>query len=302
MPTELRWLLSTSTSSLHAASAILHSDSITNDELIQSLTAPAELLAREISTAGFNKKKLLSQLVPLSASIDNNQQLADTAIRKAFGPNALSEDVAARIAGAISDIENAFIHAHPNAVGDLETRGRVLREQWESRGPGMLATISRITERGLLPEQADVVLVHPALGGGGMPFMKMNLVTIEAVLTNPSAELPEVVRLGWMLSTLNLDLPLHCDTIQADRLPVIGSLAMLPAALQAASDVEWCHDTPQLLQQAITDWKVGVQDPASVADVVTRWWETYQSAQPRWSVALAALDQTLPAAGLLSPR
>ena len=68
-----------------------------------------------------------------------------------------------------------------------------------------MAAIGRLTERELVVERADVILVHPVLGGGGWAYPPYNAVCFEAVLANPIAELPEVVRLGWLLAQLNLD-------------------------------------------------------------------------------------------------
>lgn len=293
MPTEIRWLASTSTSSLHAAATILRGQTIADSDLASAISAPSELLAHEIDVTGNDRSKLLSQLIPLSATIDNNRQLTDTAAKKAYGPNALSDTAIARIAGAISELENSFVHCHPKAMQEIETRGRLLREQWESRGPGMLASISRHTDGSLLVEHADTVLVHPTANGGGVACPPLNTVVIEAVLTNPDAALPEVMRLGWMLSTLNLDLPIYRDVIHADRLPIIGALAMLPPSIQAGQDVEWCGLDDSLVEHAIVRWGIDVVDPVATSDVLRRWWSTYQSAQPRWSVALAALDQTI---------
>ena len=299
MSIEIRWLVSTSTSSLHAAATMLRGFSIADAELAQTLQEPTDLLAQEITAAGFDQQKLVSYLIPLSASIDNNRQLTETTIRKAFGPGDLNDGAISRIASAVGEVENTFVRCCPDAIETLEVRGRVLREQWESRGPGMLATVSRLSEPELLPGQADIVLVHPASGGGGMPFMRLNLVTIEAVLANPDVALPEVVRLGWMLATLNLDLPIHSDTVPGDRLPVVGSLAMLPVALSAGEEVEWCRYSSQLVEQAIRGWHIDIEKPADVADVLMRWWETYQAARPRWTVAMAALDQALVEQNLL---
>ena len=51
----------------------------------------------------------------------------------------------------------------------------------------------------MLP-QCDVLLIHPALGGAGEAHLAYNSVRIEAVLANPNADLPEVVRLAWLIA------------------------------------------------------------------------------------------------------
>ncbi|MCE9526367.1 MAG: hypothetical protein K8R36_09970 [Planctomycetales bacterium] len=71
-------------------------------------------------------------------------------------------------------------------------------------------------------------------------------------------------------------------------LPRVAQLAMLPVALAAGREVELCLDSPDLLAQAITNWRL-IADPT----VVTQWWETYRESRPPFAVALAALDKML---------
>ena len=104
-----------------------------------------------------------------------------------------------------------------------------LREQWEARGPGLLRAVGLRTEESLVADEAQVIVVQPALGGGGQAHLSANAVRIEAVLANPHAELPEVVRLAWLLAQLQLDLPAYSDRIQADRLPHVLSLVVSEA-------------------------------------------------------------------------
>jgi len=136
-----------------------------------------------------------------------------------------------------------------------------------------------------------VLLVHPALGGAGEAHLAYNSVRIEAVLANPNAELPEVVRLAWLIAQLQCDLPKYSDTIHADRLPRIARYAMLPAALLAAEAVELLRFTPEMIGQAMTAWRLAVPQGIDAAGVVNQWWQTYLETRPPWNVALAALDQ-----------
>ena len=121
---------------------------------------------------------------------------------------------------------------------ELELRTGPLRLQWEARGPGMLRTIGELTEPELIVPSADVILVYPALGGGGDAQLPNNTVRIEAVLANQVTELPETVRLGWMLAQLHLDVPMYGENVHIDRLPHVARFAMLVPALQAAEEVE----------------------------------------------------------------
>lgn len=199
----------------------------------------------------------------------------------------------ASLEGALGAIDMANQSALPNLNEELEFRERPIHEQWEARGNGMMQRIGQLTEEGLIAPQCDVLLVHPALGGAGEAHLAYNSVRIEAVLANPNAELPEVVRLAWLIAQLQLDLPKYSDTIHADRLVQVARYAMLPPTLIAAQDVELARFTPELIGQAICGWRVQQPAETDVATAIGQWWQTYLETQPPWNVALAALDQML---------
>jgi hypothetical protein len=180
--------------------------------------------------------------------------------------------------------------AIPNLTDELALRERPLREQWEARGPGLIWNIANLTEAGLVPEQADVLLVRPAFGGAGAAHLQANSLRVEAVLANPHAELPEVVRLAWLVAQLDLDLPRHSEEIQADRLPHVARLAMIPPVLKAAEAVELVRYSPELIGRAIAAWHLAVPPGLDAVSVVSDWWETYQLDKTPFQVALAALD------------
>jgi hypothetical protein len=178
---------------------------------------------------------------------------------------------------------------------------------------------------------ADVVLVYPAYGGGGRAHLLYNSVRIEAVLTNPVPELPEIVRLAWLLAQLNIDLPAFSENLRPQRRNKIAQLAMLPATLQAAEEVELARCDPAAIRLALKVWNVGasrvltegqnemspqpassdwgleeattfnpsncsadaVQDQGELTSVLFEWWQTYVESRPRWPTALAALDRML---------
>ena len=123
--------------------------------------------------------------------------------------------------------------------------------------------------------------------------MAYNSARIEAVLANPVAELPEVVRLGWLIAQLQLDLPRYSEAIHPDRLAKVAGLAMLPAALTAAEGVELVRDARALFEQAILAWQLAPPADTNPGALVSEWWQTYQETKPPWNVALAALDQLL---------
>jgi hypothetical protein len=286
----LRWIPHIGTSALHAAEASWRGDTIVDAQLAEAVREPAAELARRITTYGLPELRMWRNLGALIPTFDTRRQAVKIAGLRAKG-SALSEIAVAAIAGAITDVEKAVTTAFPGLHEELELRGRVLREQWEARGPGMLARVQQLLPDDVLLQGSDVLLVQPALGGDGKANLVNNTVRIEAMLANPHPKLPEVVRLAWLLSQLNLDVPKFSENIHPDRLPHITALAMLPVALEAAHYVELVTFDRELLPLAIDAWRLRVPADANPAELIANWWVTYQEAKPTLAVALQALDE-----------
>jgi hypothetical protein len=219
--------------------------------------------------------------------------LAEAALKKAAGRVEGLEALVASLAAEIAHVQTALRTALPQLVDELALRERPLREQWDARGPGMLVRIGNLTEEALVVPEAEVVLVHPAFGGGGDAHLSYNSVRMEAMLANAHAELPETVRLAWLVAQLQLDLPAIGENVHVDRLPHVARLAMLPAALQAAEDVELARFSPDLVRQALLMWRVLTPPGVDIVQILLAWWETYQQTRPPFSIALESLDQMM---------
>lgn len=290
MPTELRWLASASASCFHATAAVVAGRTLTDPAAAQALQPPAAALAETLAGLPRSPATVLEHVTALSAGIENNRQLADVATLKLFGA-ARSAWLVDRLTALFADLERAFLVAVPDVVEQLSLRWAPLHEQWEARGQGLLAGVRRLTEPEVLVESAEVVLVHPVLGGGGAAHLPYNSVRIEAVLTNALADLPEVARLAWLLAQLQCDLPLFQGEIHRDRLPQVAALALLPVALTAGGDVELTTCDQATLAHAIAAWTPHADRCDELSATVWSWWETYVAGRPRWGVALAALDK-----------
>jgi hypothetical protein len=288
----LRWLASQSTSALHAASAMAQGRTLVDGELAAALASPVDELRRDLASLQVPEARFLRMACALATTFDNNRQLAKMALYRTLGkasPDAQSE----RLGGRIADVEAALRRHNAEVLEELDYRSKPLREHWEARGPGLLRRLFEITDPRLAVEGADIVLVLPVLGGGGAAQLQNNSVRIEAVLANPHAQLPEVARLGWMIGQLHLDLPVFAEEIDRDRLPHIAALAMIPPALAAAQHVELAALDDEHVRLAIEAWHVQVPSEVEPVDVVMRWWEAFEQAQPPFEVAFKALDRML---------
>lgn len=287
MHTELTWPIHPTTTALCAAAALELGRVPADQPLAETLAPAAALLADACRQAGAQPTAFLAHLIPLSADNAPLGALAATALVKTIGRQE-GDQHAASLAVALRQLDAALAAARPKLTDELLMRRDVIQEQWDARGPGFLATVKRLTDATVVPERADVLLTHPLLGGGGDPWILYNRVTLEAVLAIPHAALPEVVRLGWLLSQLNLELPAMSELIAPKRLPQVASLAMLCVALQAAEEVELARANEETMSLALTAWRLDTQ-PLTAADLWI-WWQTYLAARPSWPAALAALD------------
>jgi hypothetical protein len=288
MPTELRWIVSTAASSLHAASALVEGAPLADQKIAAALQAETQGLGHDLAAIGLEPRLFFEHAIPLSVQYDVPLELAHAILSKLAGPEPMHAG-AATLSRRLIALEAALEQAHPGGLAELELRAQPLGEQWEARGPGLLAMVARLTESDLLVSQADVILVQPVQGGGGAAHWNYNSVRIETVLANPVEQLPEVVRLGWLLAQLNMDLPKFQGDMRRDALAEIGPLAMIPPVLAAAQEVELARCDLPTLAAALKAWQTGPAEPG----VLIEWWDTYQTARPAWTVALGALARLL---------
>jgi hypothetical protein len=292
MPPELRWTTSFSTSCLHAAEAVARGQLITDVRMAEAIAEPAQRLRQSIHAAGLPRTVFWRHLVGLSATIQGSRELALRAATRVVG-SAAAERLAPDLAACIAGVEGAVRLALPNLLEELSLRTRPLREHWEAIGPGLLRSVARWSDPELIVPEATVVLVHPSLGGGGAAHLPLNLVHLEAILTHPVPELPESLRLGWLLAQLNLEVPRFSERVRGAHLPVVAELAMLPVTLRAAEDLELLRLNTEVLDLALKTWQIVTPADLDPVDVVWRWWETYLDTRPRWEIALTALDRML---------
>ena len=288
----LHWRPHLTTSGLHAAEAIARGIALADQRLADALQAPAQELKRAIAAESMSAPRFWRWLFTLAPTGGGGRELAMAALTKTVGrPRA--ELLVHRMAAALAGVDSAMRRAFPDLLAELELRMRPLREQWEARGPGMLHALAHRTEESLVAAESQVIVVQPALGGGGAAHHSANAVRIEAVLANPHADLPEVVRLAWLLAQLQLDLPAFSDRVNAERLPHVAAFAMLMPVLEAAQEVELVQCSPSLLKRAIAAWQLPVPPDLDAPQVVLQWWDTYRESRPPFPVALTALDQML---------
>ncbi|NQT36877.1 MAG: hypothetical protein HQ581_05285 [Planctomycetes bacterium] len=291
MTIELRWMVSQSASSFHAAGASCRGLALLNPSLAEAIAEPARALSNEIRAFRLPEAPFWDHLAAMSAEIENDRELVEMALRKTIAAGAIMPTMVHGLAARVADVEAAVERVLPELVEEMADQADFLRDQWKARGNGLLGRIAELTDPNVLVPGATVMLVYPVLGGGGGAHLATNRVHVETVPSDPVEQLPEVVRLAWLLAQLNVDLPIFSDRIHRDRHPLIASLALLPPALAAGMPDEWEPCSRENIELALATWHVDGPAGVDLPEIVGTWWETYSASRPPWSVALAALDQ-----------
>lgn len=298
---QLTWRASQSASCFHAAVAATEGYALADQQLAAAIDRPRKSLCQEIDFARLRPATILREMYALAAAgIEGDRLLVERTLARKAGMANVSETLLQRLTGQVRDLEVAYRNYHasrkgPPLVEELDLRSQPLRQQWQAYGPGLLNQIGRLTEPELLAESAEIVLVQPAIGGHGVAHLGNNRLTFEAVLANPVPELPEVVRLAWLLAQLQIDLPRYSDRIARERLDSLATHATLPPTLAAAREVEIVPSGTESALQALNAWHMGAAaSRESRAAALADWWGAFEENPPAWPVALAALDALLP--------
>ncbi len=292
-PINLRWKASLSVSSLYAVLCSVEGHRSASNSLAELLHEPSNTLVQSIESSGLDVLSLLDSLVCLAAEYENNRQLVEVTLTRLYGRETATPERLSILSGAISGLISRTMNQRPELIDELSLRAKPLQEQWESRGPGLMRTLAQLTEEGFVAEGGEVVLVTPFLGGNGRAFLRTNRVLIEAVLTNPHPNLPETLRLGWLLAQLQADTPSYAEGVTGDQLATLAQLATIPAILAAAESVEWAACDLATIEQALKCWYFQTDAPIELAEKLLHWWNTYNLGASSWHVAWRALDAVL---------
>jgi hypothetical protein len=238
-----------------------------------------------------SRENFWRHLLPLSAQAKARRDLVDVVLRKTGTSEQDHGRAVERIVPPLATVEMAYREIHSKLDFELENRILPIQQQWEARGPGLWFHLRRHMPEEMLVDQADVILVHPVSGGGGRPHLLYNSVRLEAVLYHPHPELPETVRLAWLLAQLQMDLPIISETVHRDRLELIAGLALLPPILEAAHQVELVAPPETSLPRALKLWNLLPPRAQLDAAGLATWWQAREARDTPWHVALAALDR-----------
>jgi hypothetical protein len=285
---KIQWTWNRRASGLHAAEAWRRHLHLTDTAWFETLRAPSEALQVRIQDCGGDPEMIWRHLHGLSPSVTSSRQLAQQALQVTLGlPQA---EVVEGLERALDALDAGVARVQPRLEQELELRAEPLRLQWEARGPGLLRQMATRVDNELLVPHVNIILVHPLLGGGGEAHLLYDSVRLEGVLYHPHPELPETLRLAWLIAQLNQEVPGYSEAIDPDRLHDLAAIALVPAALMAADYVELARFDEPTLCRAMELWHVPrLVDNQSA--LVWDWWQTFCETRPHWRIALQALER-----------
>jgi hypothetical protein len=283
----LNWRTSPGIHCYHAAHQVRQGHTLVDSSLQAALREPVANLDRGIVEERLSPDLFWRHLVPLSAEFDKTRQLTEVLLTKLQG-RVEAQIRIPRFERHLNEVREAFLK---NKLKMTEIMLEPLQQAWNYQGAGLLSGVVNWTDEKILVDEAIVFVVPPVSGGGGAAHLQYNSARIE-VVENSGSELPEIVRLAWLLSQLNLDLPCFGEKVAIQRLDRVASLAMIPVALAAAEALQMLICNQETIAGAMRTWLPPDHLDASIT-TVTQWWEVYQTKRPVWSAALQALDQLL---------
>lgn len=313
----LKWTPCVSASAIHATHCLAQGMALSDPDLENGLRHSAERL-KEMAVRS-DPQRFWTALLAGSASIAQNRPLAEFVFREAVIPferadSEFSETSIAELSGVITEVEAAFLSHFPKIEQQLPLRAGPLRDLWTGFGSGLAAHVKRLTQAQIVFGAAESVLVQPVCNGGGWPLMGRNAMVMEAVLANPEPELPEVLRVAWLLCQVAWDAgqraaqrekaqqerahPENSDQVesQSSRQPFrfpseVERLAFIAVVLAAGQVVELCKMQEETVALALKHWLKPARFHPDTAVMMVGWWETYLQTKAEWRIAIQALEK-----------
>ncbi|MGC3971274.1 MAG: hypothetical protein QM775_29210 [Pirellulales bacterium] len=305
MTTRLSWIASPAIACRHAAEWLaaggVPAAATTAELLTAKFAEPAAALAAFLDDRQIPRREFFDHLTPAGCDDVGMRHAAHTALTKSVG-RARAEPLVETLVGLLADCEQAYFAAFPNLRSELELRYGPLRKLWETARAG--PDRSRRARRpiaGSYPKRRAWRRCCRLARGGGWSAAASNTVVFEMVLADPIAGLPETVRLGWLVSQLNFDLPDFSELLAPGTARVVAACAMLPVVLEAAADLEMLRldEDGHLLATAAEAWLPSalksadvILSPARLA-ALRGWRETSRRNDAPWGVKLKALERLL---------
>jgi hypothetical protein len=214
----------------------------------------------------------------------------------AAGCSELQVDQTARvILNRLGDSRLAFDRRFPKLSEQLKLRGRPLRDQWETFGPGLLTNITLqiwndSPPADWWPSRVEVILVQPMRGGDGGYDADAARIWIEAVLTDIDPSVPEVLRLAYLITQLAIDSHTRERSSDGTSTSLPWTIGLVPITLTAGKELDLVRSGELPIDTAMRLWNTG---SAEIAATTQKWWGDQRSNATPLPLALKELSKRL---------
>ena len=309
--TRLKWISGERLSPIHAARCFSIGAHGVDEAISRGIAGPVANLNGRLAGADVDLSVFWSNLMAAVAAGESDADAAREALIAAGCSSLSCDTTAAGVTSELADVRSVYQQRYPKLSEQLQLRGRPIREQWDGYGLGLLKRIGKLTHPSFLPKNVTALLLSPYRAGDGGIDSSASRLWIEAVLTNPVHDLPEILRLVWLVAQIGLIEALsvgpedsHGDPwVPPARLPRIASLSMMALTLEAASHLEIIGTPPDqlsiLFAKTAQAWRITVDN--ETLDALDHWWRQFRDLQTPPPVTLKALDRMLSATSPSQP-
>ncbi len=286
MAVALTWSHSELGSCLHAIDCIRRGLPLLDRRLLHAFRGACQELASERPDVPVDS--LWLYLPPLACR-EHSPRALGAALNSALGEAPTADSRSLPFEAVLERCLATMRRCCPRLGADLTSRQRPLREQWEAVGPGLLLQVRRLI--GEIDQEQEterqIHLVHPVCGGAGFAHPAYRSVRIEAVLTNSTPQLPETLRLAWLVAQ---SLALGSATpASAHSTSAVLRWALLPATLYAAEELDIARLDLPTLSLALEAWHSPCDSIQLGPEGLLAWWRESRSNQTPWRAALRTL-------------
>ncbi|TWU33746.1 hypothetical protein [Novipirellula artificiosorum] len=313
--TRIRWKADVPLSAIHAARVVAVGAPCNDEKLERALVPFVTEINGRLLTSSIDIRLFWNQLVSDVLRFDSVDRACETSL-VASGCSELQADQTSRgIVRQLDECRLALTQRFPRLGDQLELRANPIKDRWESVGPGLLNAIAKQIWKDATPKtwwspRLDARLVQPVRGGDGGFGPQGIAFWIEALLTDVDPRVPEVLRVAWLITRgaiekhvaeKSTDVPAAtpdsrtASGIRPIRLLPAWAFASVPLTLHAAAELDMIPAENLPIAEAIERWRLSKGPMAG--DIVSRWWNDFQSHPLPLPVALKTLLQALERGG-----
>lgn len=289
----LRWKAQVELSVAHASFVVATGANCTDRKIEQTLISPVtdinnRLLSASLDIGAFWKRYLLEILR------ESSMQQACTEALECSGCGEMQIEATSKaICSRLSDARLGFLTRFPKLSEQLPLRLKPLRDRWETVGQGLLLDIARQIWREppnqWWPATTSAMMIQPMRGGDGGFDLESQSLWMEAVLTDVEPEVPEVLRMAWLITRMAIHS--HIQTKSADpSLAKPWSLVSVPLVLSAGKSLELVRGDELPIRRAMELWQFGDTETAQTLAV---WWPQFLDSDQPLPAALKILQHRL---------